>query len=277
MGDDPHRPRRPAFPRKLRSRVPHVLLESQPGAPVSLEQLRRAIAIKAPMTSPQWAVLMVLADCANDHGLQCFPSQETISRVSRLKIRTVRNALRALLDAGHIEQIRPGSGALSASYKLNLPPASRAAPPAPLASPSPAPLAGGSGTEGALPRHGPPFTPAPRAANPSESPRNLKDADAAGRATPAGAPAREPGLHRANGHARPPTDPAVIELRRRQAASIAAALASGSSPAQAMALAAGSTGKGGDYHRSAGATAAQPDAERTTAQVSAKTDGSDEQ
>lgn len=257
MGDDPHRPCRPAFPRKLRPRVPHVLPVSQPGALVSLEQLRRAIAIRAPMTSPQWAVLMVLADCANDHGLQCFPSQETISRVSRLKIRTVRNALRALLDGGHIEQIRPGSGALSASYKLNLPPASRAAPPAPLASPSPAPLAGGSGTEGALPRHGPPFTPAPRAANPSESPRNLKDADAAGRATPAGAPARETGLHRANGHARPPTDPAVIELRRRQAVSIAASLANGLTAEAAVAAASGDSGKRGDYHRLATAEASQ--------------------
>lgn len=52
-------------------------------------------------TNRHWSVLTYLASCASDDGT-CYPGQETIARVTRLSVRSVRGALKDLEDWGLI-------------------------------------------------------------------------------------------------------------------------------------------------------------------------------
>ncbi len=66
-------------------------------------------AFEAPVEGPAKAVLLVLADHANAEG-RCWPGMARIVARSGFQERTVRRALRALEEAGHIEVGgRPGS------------------------------------------------------------------------------------------------------------------------------------------------------------------------
>lgn len=62
-------------------------------------------------------VLLALADQANDHGTQCWPSVETIAHRSGQGVRTVRRALASLEAAGHLtRQHRDGT---STQYRVH--------------------------------------------------------------------------------------------------------------------------------------------------------------
>lgn len=66
----------------------------------------------SPRASTARAVLFAIAWHADDAGGNAFPSQPTMVRISGAKERAVRDALRALEDAGTIKRTgaRPGGG-----------------------------------------------------------------------------------------------------------------------------------------------------------------------
>lgn len=53
----------------------------------------------------QFRVLMLLADRADAEGRGAWPSQEELSKAVRRTDRTIRRALKALADAGHVEKV----------------------------------------------------------------------------------------------------------------------------------------------------------------------------
>lgn len=87
---------------------------------MSLEQIRRAFA--APIAGPsQRALLLTLADFANDAGRECYPSQMTLAARSGLSERGVRLVMAQLITAGLVTVETPAHGNVSARYRLTLP------------------------------------------------------------------------------------------------------------------------------------------------------------
>ena len=69
-------------------------------------------------------VLLALAKFANDDGI-AWPSQETLRDLSRCSLRSVRDAIRSLVDSGEVEIVEqggaiPGKGHSSTVYRVRV-------------------------------------------------------------------------------------------------------------------------------------------------------------
>ncbi len=105
-----------------------------------------------PMSPTQKAVLISLADQANDHGV-CWPSVGSVATRTCLSERAVRKAIRDLEEMGHVQS--NGRSGTSSYYTITPAPAAApaldSAPASP--APTPAPDAGEGGTSCRGPRH----------------------------------------------------------------------------------------------------------------------------
>ena len=203
---------------------------------MSSEQVQAARDCPADLSAPAAAVLMLLASYADRDGSKVYPSVATLARQSRQDRRTVQRALAELISAGQVAVLAPGGGALATSYRLTI--TRRVLTPAAHRQGRPTD-AGGGGTEshtrgnGASdPRHTAALPPDPKPHNHHPERTGAREAEAT---RPAPDPEQErriaelrdavlatraPDPTRTTG-----TDPAVIELRRRQAAALAERLA----------------------------------------------------
>jgi hypothetical protein len=67
------------------------------------------------------AVLLVLANFANERGQSCYPSMETIARMTRRSVRTVERSIASMETDGWIRVVTRGNGAGNVTaYVLNV-------------------------------------------------------------------------------------------------------------------------------------------------------------
>ncbi len=72
------------------------------------------------VSRPQQAVLMAMAEHANDDGSRCFPSVDLIAWKAGYKPRNVADIIRELRKAGVIEEVAPATGTRPTEYALHL-------------------------------------------------------------------------------------------------------------------------------------------------------------
>jgi hypothetical protein len=93
---------------------------------------------KLGLTAPQKAVLLALADHANEYGESIYPSVETLGRKTALGERTIRRSLGELRGFGIIREVRPASQHRPTEYAIDLPRLQAWVPEVPVRHPTPA-------------------------------------------------------------------------------------------------------------------------------------------
>jgi len=86
----------------------------------------------APLTQPDFAVLVVLATFADESGGNCWPSKTTIAKKARASRRGVQKVLRRLERRGLVSVVARASRHNSTRYQLNLAALTRDEPRSPL-------------------------------------------------------------------------------------------------------------------------------------------------
>ena len=66
------------------------------------------------------AVLVCLANFADDDGTNCFPGIARVARMTRYSKRTVMRAVAALVKQDWLRIVQRGSGRLSTGYHINV-------------------------------------------------------------------------------------------------------------------------------------------------------------
>lgn len=88
---------------------------------MSYRLMRRVLSGEpAGLTATETLVLLAVAYHALDDGTQCWPSQATLARETRLSPRGLRKILERLIDRGVLEVLEPATGRRSASYVVVL-------------------------------------------------------------------------------------------------------------------------------------------------------------
>lgn len=85
-------------------------------AQVSIEVITQCWDLDLPPTEK--LVLMKMADHADDHGRNAFPSIHTIATACRVSDRTVQRAIRTLIEAGYLVLDKPSTPTFPATYRV---------------------------------------------------------------------------------------------------------------------------------------------------------------
>ncbi|MCL6437232.1 MAG: helix-turn-helix domain-containing protein [Rubrobacteraceae bacterium] len=72
------------------------------------------------VTRPQQAVLLAMAEHANDDGTNCYPSVDRIAWKAGYKPRAVEDIMRSLRQQGIIRQVAPATGSKPPEYEIHL-------------------------------------------------------------------------------------------------------------------------------------------------------------
>lgn len=87
---------------------------------IKVQNIARSFKTGSPINK---AVLMALADYADDMGEKCYPSIERLVNDTEICERSVRNALRNLEERGFIFAVKKSKGRITNEFKINLNPA----------------------------------------------------------------------------------------------------------------------------------------------------------
>lgn len=128
-------------------------------------------------------VLLAIADAANDHGAEAYPSMATLTKKTRLAERSVQRAIKRLSDLGELV-VKPNAGPRGTNrYRITMTPGAESPPPQSHPRPKDTPSGGRGATESPDPRHsdtGTPVTVTPEPSSthpePSEEPSSSEPA-----------------------------------------------------------------------------------------------------